>query len=109
MVSTTPPSTRNAAPVVADACGEQTYTTMCATSSTVAARWRIELGRCALTNWAAASSIDSPALSASSRSISRRPSDSVGPGNTALTVTPVPLSRLARPRDTASCAVFEKP
>jgi hypothetical protein len=36
--STAPPSTRKAAPVVADACGEATYTTMLTTSMTLAAR-----------------------------------------------------------------------
>ena len=35
---TTPPSTRSAAPLVAEAWVEQAYTTMLATSSTVASR-----------------------------------------------------------------------
>lgn len=37
-VSTTPPSTRKAAPDVAEESGEQTYTTILLTSSTLAAR-----------------------------------------------------------------------
>ena len=49
MVSTTPPSTRSDAPVVAEACAEHVYTTMFATSSVLAMRWMIELERCART------------------------------------------------------------
>ena len=37
------------------------------------------------------------------------PSVSVGPGNTALTVTPVPGMVSAMPRETASCAVLVMP
>ena len=37
------------------------------------------------------------------------PSDRVGPGSTALTVTPVPTATSARPRETASCAVLVMP
>jgi len=36
--------------VLAEACGEQTYTTIFATSSVVASRWTIELLRCSRTN-----------------------------------------------------------
>src|SRR3954452_17173324 len=42
---TTPPSTRSAAPLVAEASGLHTYTIMLATSSTVANRFRSEVGR----------------------------------------------------------------
>jgi hypothetical protein len=37
------------------------------------------------------------------------PSDSVGPGRTAFTVTPLPAMRLARPREIASSTVLVKP
>ena len=47
-LSTTPPSTRNAAPVVADDNGEARYATRLATSSTSATRWMIEVGRALL-------------------------------------------------------------
>ena len=42
----------------------------------------------------------------SSSNIAAKPSDRVGPGSTALTVTPLPATRLARPRDSDSCAVL---
>jgi hypothetical protein len=45
MVSTTPPSSSSAAPVVAGTCGEATSTIILAPSPTVAGRWMIELGR----------------------------------------------------------------
>jgi hypothetical protein len=37
------------------------------------------------------------------------PSDAVGPGSTALTVTPVPALLSANPREIANCAVFVHP
>jgi hypothetical protein len=42
---TTPPSTRSAAPVVADASALQTYAIIAPTSAVVAKRWITELGR----------------------------------------------------------------
>ena len=67
---------------------EQTYTTIFATSSTVAARWITELGRFAITNSFASCSSDLPVLSISSFIIAAKPSDIVGPGSTLFTVTP---------------------
>jgi hypothetical protein len=75
---------------------------MLATSSGVAARWMIELGRFTVTKAAPASSMDCPAFSAASFSIASAPSDGVGPGRIAFTVTPVPAARLASPREIAS-------
>ena len=69
----------------------------------------MELGRLALTKAAAACSTLTPWLAAASCSMAATPSDSVGPGSTALTVTPVPRSRLASPREMASWAVLLKP
>ena len=37
------------------------------------------------------------------------PSDRVGPGSTAFTVTPVPATLSAMPREMASCAVLVMP
>jgi hypothetical protein len=66
----------------------------------------IELDRFALTNAVAAFSMEMPASSALFSSIASTPSDSVGPGRTAFTVTPLPATRLARPREIArhSCS-----
>ena len=84
---------------------EQTYTTIFATSSTVAARWITERG-------------DSPSRtfqlfqrftgSFRSRSfiIAAKPSDIAGPGSTLFTVTPLLCHELARPRASESWAVF---
>jgi hypothetical protein len=69
----------------------------------------IELGRCSFTKVSAASAMDCPASSAIGFSMARTPSDSVGPGRTALTVTPVPAARLARPREMARFPVLLKP
>jgi hypothetical protein len=40
---------------------------------------------------------------------SATPSERVGPGSTAFTVTPVPATDSARPREIASCAVLVVP
>ena len=109
MSSTTPPSTRSAAPEVAEACMEQTYTTIFATSSTVAARWITELGRFVITNAFASCSSDLPVLSISSFIIAAKPSDMVGPGSTLFTVTPLPATNFASPRASESWAVFVTP
>ena len=53
---TTPPSTRSAAPVVAEACSEHAYTTMFATSSVVANRLISVVGRAVLRNCCSACS-----------------------------------------------------
>src|SRR5439155_11222743 len=50
---------------------------------------------------------DLPPLSCPANSST--PEERVGPGNTAFTVTAVPAHDWARPRDTASCAVFVMP
>src|SRR5665213_3923410 len=109
MVSITPPSTRNAAPLVADARGEATYTTILATSSGVAARAMMELGRCVRTNSLATASTLLPCWLAASVSIVTTPSDKVGPGSTEFTVTLLPRVSFASPRAIDSCAVLVKP
>ena len=83
--------------------------TMLATSSALAARPMIELARCAAMNSAATASIGLLDFAASSSNIPAMPSDSVGPGRTALTVTPVPAICLASPRATATSAVLLTP
>src|SRR5690606_4619639 len=52
----TPPSTRSAAPVVAEACSEHAYTTMFATSSVVANRLISVVGRAVFRNCCSACS-----------------------------------------------------
>ena len=78
MLSTTPPSTRNAAPVVAEDSGEAMYATRFATSSTFAARWMIEVGRALRTNTSASSRALRPDFCVASLSICSRPSVKVG-------------------------------
>jgi len=82
---------------------------MLATSSTVAARWITEAGRWAMTNSRPICSSGLPLRARSSSNIAAKPSDRVGPGSTALTVTPLPATRLARPRDSDSWAVLLTP
>ncbi len=48
-------------------------------------------------------------MSTSSYTKSSTPPVCVGPAITELTVTPVPAASLAKPRDTASSAVFDMP
>ena len=82
---------------------------MLATSSALAGRRMMELGRWAVTKAAATSSSDRPVDAISFFSISATPSDRVGPGRMELTVTPVPAARFARPREMASMAVLVMP
>src|ERR1044071_2075121 len=106
---TTPPSTRTDAPVVADACSEERYTTMFATSSLVANRLSSDDGRIVRKkSFSICSKFLPDCLPTCSTNFST-PSDRVGPGNTAFTVTPVPATVSARPRETASCAVLVIP
>ena len=84
---------------------------MFATSSGAARRPRSEVGRCSAMNArpaaaTASSSRDSPAWASSIR---WTPSVIVGPGSTALIVTPRPGIDSAMPRETASCAVLVMP
>ena len=106
---TTPPSARSAAPLIADANGLATNATTDATSSGVAKRRRIELGRAFSKNSFSTSSRATPFSVARRRTNSATPSDSVGPGSTAFTVTAVPAVVSARPRDMASWAVLVMP
>src|ERR1700686_2399152 len=106
-VRTTPPSTRNAAPFVAEARGLHTYATRLATSSVVANRLSREVGRTISKNSFSNSANGRPPLNLATNSST--PADRVGPGNTAFTVTPVPAQVSAIPRDTASCAVLVIP
>src|SRR5258708_26381592 len=104
---TTPPSTRRAAPLVAEDSGLQTYTTRFATSSVVAKRLSSEVGRMLVKNSFSNSANGLPPLNWLTNSST--PSDCVGPGSTAFTVTAVPPQVSARPRETASCAVLVMP
>src|SRR5712692_9854282 len=106
---TTPPSTRRAAPFVDDARLLLTYTIIAATSSGELKRCRSDDGRTVVKN--SRSNVAASTPSASARSATTLPSASVavGPGRTLLTVTPLPTVVSARPRATASCAVFVMP
>ena len=109
MVSTTPPSTRSAAPVVAEAWGEATKTTMFATSSGVAARRMIELGRLLLDerHGCFLDRLAGPLRGVLQHRLdTRTASGRAGPH---FTVTPVPAARLARRRETARLAVLVTP
>jgi hypothetical protein len=55
------------------------------------------------------SSTETPFATGIFFSMSTTPSDKVGPGRTALTVTPVPARRVASPREIDNCAVLVKP
>jgi len=69
-----------------------------------------EVGRCSLTKARPmASRSASPESGAIAFMKSATPSDRVGPGRTLFTVTPVPDTVSARPREIASCAVFVMP
>src|SRR5271157_1727398 len=98
----TPPSTRSAAPVVADASGLATYATSVAISSGAANRLISEVGRTFSKNSFSNSPKDLPSVFASASTKSPTPRDFVGPGRTQLTVIPVPATASARPRETAS-------
>src|SRR5712671_8236399 len=97
---TTPPSTRRAAPLMAEAAGLQTKVTNRATSSGVSKRLSNELGRMLLKNSFSKSSNDWPPPSCVTKS--SKPAERVGPGRIEFTVTPVPPQYSARPRETAS-------
>ncbi len=63
------------------------------------------LSKNSFSNWAK----DWPDVFASVLTKSSTPRVRVGPGSTLLTVMPVPATDSARPRETASCAVFVMP
>jgi len=54
-------------------------------------------------------SSDLPVLSISLCIMAAKPSESVGPGSTLLTVTPLPATYFASPRASDSCAVLVTP
>lgn len=106
---TTPPSTRSAAPLVADDNGLAIYATIAATSSTSANRCINDVGQRCKKKSSIISSSDLFSVWAClimAFSLARL---QVGPGSTELIVTFVPLESLANPRDTASCAVLLMP
>src|SRR5262245_48611628 len=109
MERTTPPSTRRAAPVVADAWVLQTYAIIAATSRGWVNRCRTDEGRAVLKKSRSTSAGLLPLDAASWATKPLTPSDAVGPGNTLFTVTFVPASDSASPRATAICAVFVAP
>ena len=103
MVSTMPPSTRRAAPLVAEASFEADIDyhvcDFLDAGKALQQRARAQL----LDELPAASSVDWPFCLARSFTKVSTPSDMVGPGRTALTVTPVPgWSRQARGRERAA-------
>jgi hypothetical protein len=87
MPRTTPPSARTGEPEMAPASRETRKATTSAISSGRSSRLMIELGRALSMNsrWACGSAADLPM----ERNIASTPSVRVGPGSTALTVTPV--------------------
>src|ERR1022692_3586906 len=106
---TTPPSTRSAAPFVAEESGLHKKAASAATSAGLAKRRKREVGRTLRKN-SASTLLRSVSFSAAS--LSRKPatpSEAVGPGNKEFTVTLVPAVVSAKPRDRASCAVLVKP
>src|SRR5258706_13313047 len=106
---TTPPSTRSAAPFVAEESGLQRKAARAATSAGSAKRCKREVGRTLRKN-SASTLLRSAFLSAAS--LSRKPptpSEEVGPGNKQFTVTLVPAVVSANPRDTANWAVLVTP
>src|SRR5690349_16585719 len=105
----TPPSARTAAPLTAEDKGLHTKATTAATSSGAANRCRIELGRAVWKKFCSAAWTLMPCSAAMRRTNSVAPSDAVGPGSTAFTVTEVPMVVSASPREMASCAVFVVP
>ncbi len=105
----TPPSTRRAAPVVAEASGLATYATSEATSSGVAKRLISDVGRTFSKNSFSNCSADFPLALAMLPIKSTTPRDFVGPGRTQLTVMAEPATASASPRDTASNAVLVTP
>jgi hypothetical protein len=79
---TTPPSTRSAAPVVADAGTLQTYVIIAATSSGVANRCSTEEGRAVAKNSRSTVAASKPRAAAIWVTNSPTPSEEVGPGST---------------------------
>src|SRR5271166_6346570 len=106
---TTPPSTRKAAPFVAEESGLHTNVTSAATSSGLAKRFNSDVGRMARKNSRSTAAASVFCSTPSSWTNLSTPSDAVGPGSTELTVTFVPAVVSARPRATASCAVLVIP
>src|SRR5271169_3816085 len=102
----TPPSTRSAAPVVAEASGLAMYATREATSSGMAKRLISEVGRAFSKNSFSICSYDCPLDFAKLSIKSPTPRDFVGPGRILLTVIAEPATASASPRETASCAVL---
>ena len=82
---------------------------MLATSSVVVNRLRSEVGRIVFRKFCSASSCVIPSDAAVAFIQFDRISEFVGPGRTALTVTPVPATDSATPLAIASCAVFVMP
>ena len=89
--------------------GLATYATRLATSSGSIMRWISEDGRALAKNSASSCSAVASGLFDVLLRKSMMPSERVGPGSTAFTVTLVPRVSSARPRETASCAVLVMP
>src|ERR1700761_5636319 len=106
---TTPPSPRNAAPLVAADNGLATNVTMAATSSGVANRFKSDVGRADLKNSFSTVCALLPDFAAQSATKSPTPRERVGPGSTLLIVMPVPAVASANPRATAICAALVMP
>src|SRR5437588_365237 len=105
----TPPSTRNAAPLVAEESGLATNATMAATSSVVAKRFKSELGLTVRKNSCSTSALVVFFDFAMSATNFFTPSERVGPASTELTVTPVPAVVAANPLARATCIVLVTP
>src|SRR5579872_313327 len=109
MARTTPPSARNAAPLVAEDSGLHTKAIRAATSAGVANRWSRDDGRVLRKKSRSTAAGSTPRAAAAEDMILSALSDAVGPGSTAFTVTLVPTVVSASPRETASCAVLVIP
>src|SRR2546430_7382402 len=106
---TTPPSARNAAPLVADESGLATNATSAATSAGVAKRCSSEPGRPVVKNsFSTAAGVTCLVLAKSAMN-SSTPSERVGPARTEFTVTLVPAVVSANPRASATCIVLVTP
>ncbi|CAB1075159.1 hypothetical protein D1AOALGA4SA_2979 [Olavius algarvensis Delta 1 endosymbiont] len=93
-----PPSTRQAAPVVADASGLRRYAARVATSFVVALRLIDDVGRTFSKNSFSKLSNDLPSCFASSQTKSSTPRGRVVPVSRLFTVIPVPAVASASPR-----------
>jgi hypothetical protein len=109
IVRTIPPSTRTAAPFVADASGLDRNATIDAISSGAAKRFNNEDGRIERKNSFSSVATSIPLYFAPSWRNCSTPSVRVGPANTELTVTFVSTVISARPRAKASWAVLVTP